>query len=209
MGESCCQKKSEDLKFLVKKQKKVLWIVLLINALMFFIEYIWGYLAGSQALMADSLDMLGDALAYGSTLFVISSSMSAKAKSAFFKALIMLATGLSVFAKTIYHFFILEVPRDQIMLTVAVLALAMNGLCLFLLTKHRNDDINFKSVWICSRNDIVANSSVIVAALLVAWLSSPYPDLIVGLGIAVLFLKSAISVMKQSRLAHSNARSNL
>jgi len=199
LGSSCCQNKSEDLKFLVKRQKKVLWAVLAINALMFFVEYGLGLYSNSQALLADSLDMLGDALAYGSTLFVLGGSDSAKAKSSIFKAVIMILTGFSVLGKSLYQFFILETPKEQVMLSVAILALVMNSICLILLSRHKSDDINFKSVWICSRNDIVANVSVIIAALLVAFYQSPYPDLIVGMAIALLFLKSAFEVMRESR----------
>ncbi len=198
MGTSCCQGKEEDLKVLVKKQKKVLIIVLLINALMFFVEYVFGIYSGSQALMADSLDMLGDALAYGSTLFVITGSAIAKAKSSIFKCVIMIVTGLSVLAKTIYQFFILGGPREEIMFTVAIVALVMNSICLFLLTRHKDDDLNFKSVWVCSRNDIFANLSVIAAAVLVGLGVGPYPDLVVGFLIALLFMKSALSLLKES-----------
>lgn len=198
MGSSCCQGKEEELKGLVKKQKRVLWVVLAINSIMFFVEYAWGIYSDSQALMADSLDMLGDALAYGSTLFVIGGSLTAKAKSSMFKSLIMIATGLTVLGKTLYQFFVLDSPKEQVMLTVAIIALAMNGLCLYLLTKHKDDDINFKSVWVCSRNDIFANSSVILAAILV-WIGwGPYPDLVVGLLIALLFMHSAIGLLRES-----------
>ncbi len=198
MGSSCCQAKEEDLKGLVKKQKKVLWAVLIINAVMFFVEYFWGIYSSSQALMADSLDMMGDALAYGSTLFVIGGSLTAKAKSSMFKSIIMIVTGLTVLGKTLYQFFVLAAPKEQVMLIVAIIALVMNGLCLYLLTKHKDDDINFKSVWVCSRNDIFANSSVILAAVLVWFGWGPYPDLIIGLLIALLFMNSAVGLLKES-----------
>lgn len=198
MGASCCENKSDSLKGLVKKQKKVLWIVLALNAIMFFVEYFWGLFAHSQALMADSLDMFGDALAYASTLYVISMSLQAKARSSQFKAWIMIILALSVLVKTAYSMMYGFVPMEKVMLVVAISALTANAFCLWLLSKHKNDDINFKSVWICSRNDIISNSSVIVAAILVSFVQHPWPDIVVGLGIAALFLKSAIEILKES-----------
>jgi cation diffusion facilitator family transporter len=198
MGASCCENKCDSLKGLVQKQKKILWIVLSINAVMFFVEYLLGFFAHSQALMADSLDMFGDALAYASTLYVINMNLRAKVRSSQFKAWIMIFLGLSVLAKTVYSMMNGFVPTEKIMLSVALMALAANAFCLWLLSKHKNDDINFKSVWICSRNDIISNSSVIVAAILVGLVQHPWPDIVVGLGIAVLFLKSAIDILKES-----------
>jgi cation diffusion facilitator family transporter len=198
MGESCCRNKCDSLKSLADKQRKVLWSVLLINAFMFFVEYFWGIYAHSQALMADSLDMLGDALAYASTLYVIGMSNFAKARSSQFKAWLMIVLGLSVFAKTLYSFYYGHSPKDHIMLVVAFVALIANAFCLWLLTKHKNDDINFRSVWICSRNDIISNSSVLFAAFLVGYFKSAWPDILVGFLIAALFLKSAFGILTDS-----------
>jgi cation diffusion facilitator family transporter len=198
MGESCCQNKCDSLKSLADKQRKVLWIVLAINGFMFFVEYFWGLYAHSQALMADSLDMLGDAFAYASTLYVVGMSNYAKARSSQFKAWIMIALGLSVFAKTIYSFYYGHQPLSVTMFVVAFIALIANAFCLWLLTKHKNDDINFKSVWICSRNDIISNSSVLIAAFFVSYLNTAWPDIVVGLLIAFLFLKSAVNILSDS-----------
>lgn len=199
MGSSCCDNKSEDLKALVKSQSKVLWIVLVINLTMFFVEFLFGYFSHSQALMADSLDMMGDALAYASSLYVVSLGVKAKAKASIFKAVLMLLTGLGVLAESIYNFYNPTLPAHQTMTIVAIIALAMNALCLYLLTSHKNDDINFKSVWICSRNDIISNLSVIAASFFVFKFNSHWPDLIVALGITLLFLKSSFSVFIEAR----------
>ena len=199
MGESCCANKCQDLVVLAKEQRRVLWIVLAINAIMFVVEIGFGLFADSRALMADSLDMLGDTLAYASTLYVLQMSVKAKAYSSLFKAFLMLITGGFIFIKTLYDFFGHTNPDSSIMSIIGVIALMTNGYCLWLLSKHKNDDINFQSVWICSRNDIIANSSVILASVLVMLTSSRYPDLIVGLGITVLFLKSSFEVTKQAR----------
>lgn len=199
MGEACCQGKSEDLKALAGKHAKVLWIVLAINAVMFVIEMIMGHLSGSRALMADSLDMLGDTLAYASSIYVLQMSLSAKAKASIFKAVLMFLTGFFVIIETLRSFYSEGIPTALTISSIGLLALVMNTLCLILLTKHKNDDINFKSVWICSRNDIIANTSVIIAGGVVYLLQSKIPDLLVGLGITVLFLKSSISVFIEAR----------
>lgn len=199
MGEACCQGKSEDLKALADKHAKVLWIVLAINAVMFVVEMIMGHLANSRALMADSLDMLGDTLAYASSIYVLKMSLQAKAKASIFKAALMFLTGLFVIIETFRSFSSESIPTALTISSIGLLALAMNALCLMLLTKHKNDDINFKSVWICSRNDIIANTSVIIAGGLVYLLQSKIPDLVVGLGITVLFLKSSVSVFLEAR----------
>ncbi len=199
MGASCCDNKSEDLKDLAKSQSKVLWIILIINRVMFFVEFGFGLASHSQALMADSLDMLGDAMAYASSLYVVHLGLRAKAKASVFKASLMLITGLFVLAKSIHTFIAPELPAYETMSLVALLALAMNSLCLFLLTRHKNDDINFRSVWICSRNDIIANTSVIAASYFVFYFASPWPDLIVAIGITILFMKSSWNVFSEAR----------
>lgn len=202
MSKACCDSKSDDLKFLRAGQKRVLWIVLVVNAVMFLVEYSWGLWANSQALMADSLDMLGDAMAYASTLFVVERGAGAKIKASQFKAWLMIVLGLSVVLKAIYHFMAPQLPHQNSMLALAVIALVANAYCLWLLTRHKNDDLNFRSVWICSRNDIIANLAVILAAILVGYFSSAWPDLIIGLGIAILFIKSAIGILQEAKREH-------
>src|SRR5690554_2578426 len=111
MGSCSCHSKTEDLKALADKQAKVLWAVLIINLIMFFGEAVSGWLAGSAALMGDSLDMLGDSLAYGSSLYVLNSSLKAKAKASIFKASIMAVLGVAILGKAIHQTFFLEVPK--------------------------------------------------------------------------------------------------
>ena len=198
MADHFCHNKCDDLALLAKNQKKVLWIVLLINAAMFFIEYLYGLLSHSKALMADSLDMLADALAYSTSLYVLSMSIKAKVRASQFKALLMIVLGFSVLTKAIMSFVSYTVPMAETMTIIGGLALAANSYCLYLLSKHKNDDINFTSVWICSRNDIIANVAVLISAGLVFYFNSPYPDLLVALGITFLFLRSAIGILRES-----------
>jgi Co/Zn/Cd efflux system component len=155
-------------------------------------------LAGSVSLVADSLDMLGDALVYGFSLYVVARGAKMKAISALLKGGIMAAFGLFVLGQAIYKIIVPQVPVFEAMGAIGLLALAANGSCLALLWRHRADDINMSSVWLCSRNDIIANVSVLFAAFGV-WLSgSGWPDILVGLALAALFLRSALFVLRGS-----------
>lgn len=198
MADHCCQAKACEVAKLKERQAKVLWSVLLINAVMFVVEFGAGIRAASLSLTGDSLDMLGDALVYASSLYVIHKSAKAQAGAALLKGLIMFLFAIAVFARATYQLFAGASPAGAIMGAVGVLALLANLLCLLLLTRHRNDNLNMSSVWLCSRNDIIANTSVLAAAVLVLFTHSILPDLAVGLLLTVVFAKSAGSVLSQS-----------
>jgi len=195
---SCCEAKSTELDQLRTKQKNVLLIVLVINALMFFVEFYFGVLSKSTALLADSLDMLGDATVYAFSLYVINRSMKWKASAALLKGVIITIFGLYVLGEATYKALVDIVPVAKTMGIIGFVALAANSACLALLLKHRDDDINMKSTWICSRNDIIANVGVLLAALCVSLFDSKWPDIIIGLIIALIFLKSAFHILKES-----------
>lgn len=195
---SCCEAKSTELEQLRTKQKNVLLIVLLINALMFFVEFTFGILSKSTALLADSLDMLGDATVYAFSLYVINKSMKWKASAALLKGVLITVFGLYVFGEAIFKAMADVVPMAKTMGVVGLVALAANSACLMLLLKHRDDDINMKSTWICSRNDIIANTGVLLAAFCVSYFNSKWPDIIIGLVIAFVFLKSAFHILSDS-----------
>jgi cation diffusion facilitator family transporter len=196
--DSCCQDKACELEALQGRQSRTLWIVLGINAGMFGLEIVIGLLAGSTALLADSLDMLGDALVYGFSLYVVGRSPRWRASAALLKGVIMAAFGLMVLAQAGYHFVSPEVPDFRLMGTTGALALAANVTCLLLLTRHRNDDLNMSSTWLCSRNDIIANVGVLAAAAAVFATGSMWPDLAIGILITAVFMRSAVYVVRRS-----------
>lgn len=202
MGD-CCHNKEKDLAKTVVDHRSVLWTVLIINLVMFFVELLSGWISNSLALVGDSLDMLGDAITYGSSILVVGLGHIEKARVARLKATIMLLFGLIISGRCVYRGLNPVVPEFNVMFAIGTLALVMNLVCLFLLTRHRDDDINMRSVWICSRNDIVANTSVLVAAGAVYLTTSPYPDLFVGIGLAFLFTKSAMKIFKEANLTTS------
>lgn len=180
-------------------QRRLFMVVLAINAAMFFIEFGAGWLIGSAALLGDSLDMFGDAVVYAVSLYVVGRGSRALAASARLKGGLMVALGLFVLAEAVRRALVGVPPEAVAMSGIALLALAMNALCFVLLTRRRDDDVNVRSAWICSRNDLVANVSVLAAAGLVAVTGSAWPDVIVGAGIAALFLNSARGVFRDAR----------
>lgn len=195
----CCADSACAVGQLQARQSRTLKWVLLINSVMFGVEFGAGLAAGSVALMADSLDMLGDALVYALSLYAVTRGPRWKAGAALTKGLVMAAFGVFVLGQLAYRVFSAIPPETATMGTVGLLALAANLVCLRLLTRHRDEDINMRSVWLCSRNDIVANVSVLAAAGLVVVIHHPWPDWLVGLGIAALFLHSAWRVLGQAR----------
>ena len=196
--DSCCESKAGELAQLRAKQSRVLYIVLAVNAVMFLVEFIAGWIANSTALLGDSLDMFGDASVYALTLFVLHRSVRARAGAALFKGGFMLLFGVLVVADAVRKLILQEVPSADWMGAIGTLALIANGYCFALLYSHRSDDLNMRSTWLCSRNDLLANSSVIIAAGMVVLTGSLWPDILVGLAIAVLFLHSAGQVIREA-----------
>jgi cation diffusion facilitator family transporter len=168
---------------------------------MFGLEVTVGLLSGSIALLADSLDMLGDALVYGFSLYVVGRSHRWRAGAALLNGVIMAGFGAMVLVQVGVSALFPEVPDFRWMAITGAVALAANGTCLLLLTRHRTDDLNMRSTWLCSRNDIIANAGVLVAAAGVFISGSRWPDLLVGLVITAIFMRSAIQVVRQAAAA--------
>jgi cation diffusion facilitator family transporter len=196
--DSCCENKADELAALRARQSRVLYAVLAINAVMFVVEFVSGWLASSTALLGDSLDMLGDASVYAVTLYALAASERTRAGVAMFKALAMVLFGLVVIVEAVRKALLGIVPDFTLMAVVGSAALLANTVCFGLLWRHRGDDLNMRSTWLCSRNDLVANLSVVGAAGLVAVTGTFWPDLIVGVAIALLFLHSARQVLREA-----------
>ena len=192
----CCNDKACEIEALRNRQSLTLKIVLGINVAMFIVELTAGLIGSSVSLVADSLDMLGDALVYGFSIYVVARGARMKAKAALFKGGIMTAFGLFVLGQAVYKIAFPQVPVFEAIGAIGLLALAANSICFVLLWRHRADDINMSSVWLCSRNDIIANVSVLFAAVGVWLTRSGWPDILVGLALAALFLRSALFVLR-------------
>jgi cation diffusion facilitator family transporter len=178
--------------------KRRLWAVIAINAGMFAVEMGAGQMSGSQALKADALDFLGDALTYGISLAVIGASLRTRALAALGKGVSLLLMGLWVFGSTVYQVFYVGVPQAQIMGVIGFLALAANMASVLLLVRYKDGDANVRSVWLCSRNDAIGNVAVMIAALGVWGTATGWPDLIVAGIMAGLFLNSAVQILTQA-----------
>jgi cation diffusion facilitator family transporter len=195
---SCCEDKSCEITAMRESHGRVLWIVLAINALMFLVEGWAGLLAHSTSLLADALDMLGDALVYGFSLFVLARSARWQVGAALAKGGFMLVFGLGVLGEALYKVFHPVLPNAETMGVIGGIAFAANLVCFFLLYRHRGDNLNMSSTWLCSRNDLIANVGVLLAACGTYFLASRWPDIIVGGIIAALFLSSALNVLSQA-----------
>ncbi|MES9970994.1 MAG: cation transporter [Candidatus Thiodiazotropha sp.] len=179
--------------------KRILWLVIAINAAMFIVEMGASVVSNSMALRADALDFLADSLTYAITLLAIGHSMRWRAAAAMFKGVTLVCMGLWVLGSTLYRVLVLGVPNEFIMGSVALMAFSANMVSVLLLLKYRDGDANVRSVWLCSRNDAIGNLAVLGAAGLVYFSQSHWPDLLVAFLMSLLFLHSASLIIRQAR----------
>ncbi|MBI1397565.1 MAG: cation transporter [Betaproteobacteria bacterium] len=180
------------------RQRTTLRAVLAINAVMFVVIVVAALHGRSSALLADSLDNFGDAVTYGLSLFVVSKGASAKARVALFKGVLILLMAVLVMFQIVERITGSGLPVFEVMGVFSLAGLAANGLCLFLLSRHRNEDVNMSSVWECSRNDIASNLSVLVAAGGVWLTGAGWPDIVVALALVGLLARSASRVISSA-----------
>jgi len=178
--------------------KRRLWAVIAINAAMFGVEMGAGHMAGSQALKADALDFLGDALTYGISLAVIGASVHIRTTAALAKGVSLFLMGAWVFGTTLHRVFVAGVPEAPIMGVVGFMALAANLASVALLLRYKDGDANVRSVWLCSRNDAIGNVAVMLAALGVWGTATGWPDLAVAALMAGLFVSSSVQIVRQA-----------
>ena len=194
MGSCCDNNCAVDA--LHDRQRSTLIKVLLINAIMFISIAVAAFYGKSTALLSDSLDNLGDALTYSLSLFAVSKGPVIKARIALFKGGLIFIAACFVMAQIIHRLVNPVLPSYEIMSIFSIAGLVANGLCLFLLWRHRDEDINMSSVFECSRNDIASNVSVILAAAGVWIFNSGLPDIIIATLLVVLLLRSSARVIK-------------
>ncbi|ADZ72644.1 cation transporter [Polymorphum gilvum] len=195
---ACCGHEHGPFDGVSADYRRRLWLVIAINAAMFAVEMGAGQAAGSQALQADALDFLGDALTYGLSLAVIGAHLRIRAAAALAKGLSLFAMGAWVLGQTVWRSLYGGVPEPAVMGAVGVLALAANVASVLLLMRYKDGDANVRSVWLCSRNDAIGNVAVMVAALGVWGTASGWPDLIVAAIMAGLFLSSSAQIVRQA-----------
>jgi Co/Zn/Cd efflux system component len=194
MVDSCCNTEL-DLSAAKARQKRVLIQVLVINVLTFLMMIGGALVSGSSSLLSGTLDNLGDALTYALSLAVVGASCAAKARVAFLKGIFISGAAIAVAAQIGWRIFHPATPVVEPMGLVAILNLAANSLCLWMLSPHRHNDINMASVWECSRNDVFEGFAVIGAALAVWAFDAGWPDIVVAIALLLLFSRSAIRVL--------------
>jgi Co/Zn/Cd efflux system component len=199
--DECC-----EVREIPDQQRRVLHVVLWINVAMFLVESVAGVLGNSTALFADSVDMLGDAIVYGFSLYVIRRGLRWQTRAARLKGAIMAAFGIGVLVQVAVKIAHGLAPTVEVMGAVGLLAFTANVLCLILLWRRRGDDINMRSAWVCSRNDVAGNAGVLVATGAVALTGAPWPDIAIGLLLAVMFGHSAARVFRDASRAVAVSR---
>lgn len=183
-----------------KSQRKVLWIVLIINFVFFGMEMLFGIFSNSMGLIADSLDMLADSIVYALALFAVGGTITLKNNIAKFAGYFQIILAIIGFVEVIRRFIGIEaMPDFKTMIVVSVLALVANVFCLYLLQKHKSKEAHMQASMIFTSNDVIINSGVIVAGLLVNWLNSSYPDLIIGAIVFVIVARGAYRILKLAK----------
>ena len=197
-------------------QKRVLYWLLGINAVMFFVEMTVGVFADSTALIADSLDMLADAIVYGIGIYAVGKSLLHKANAAQISGYFQLMLGVIILIDITRRLFLGSEPVSSLMIGMGFIALIANVACLVIIRNHKNDEVHMRASWIFSANDVIANMGVIIAGILVVWLDSRIPDLVIGFIVSIVVLRGASLILKDAKqelltnaLPKNNAGSNL
>jgi Co/Zn/Cd efflux system component len=198
MSASCCNE-PVDIHRGDQGYRRVLWAVLVINAAMFALEVVAGIAADSASLQADALDFLGDSGNYAISLFVASMALRYRASAAMLKGAAMGVFGFWVLGVTLWHILHGTLPNSLTMGTVGILALIANAISFGLLYRYRGGDSNMRSAWICTRNDVLGNIAVLVAALGVFGTGTGWPDIAVAAIMASLAIQGASVVLMHSR----------
>lgn len=206
MSARCCHHASAEDVARDARYRRVLWIVLAINALMFLVEIAAGLAAGSVSLQADALDFLGDAGNYGISLLVVGAALKLRARAALLKGVTMGLFGLWVIGATAWQAIQGTLPHAVTMGAVGFAALLANAAVFAMLWAYRSGDANMRSVWLCSRNDVVGNFAVLLAALGVFGTGSGWPDIIVAAVMGLLALQGAWLVIRDALAEMRQAR---
>lgn len=195
-----CERDCEDKATLSNHiYRKVLWVCLVANAVMFIAQMVASYAAHSVSLLANSADFFSDAANYGISLYVLNLSLRQKAKASLFKGISLGIVGLWVAFEALHHAMQPELPKPLLMMVISIVALAVNIGCAMLLYKYRGGDSNRESVWICSRNDAIGNVAVMIAAVGVFASSTIWPDIIVAAILGWLAISGAWKIINSSK----------
>ncbi|MGH7431707.1 MAG: cation transporter [Candidatus Methylomirabilales bacterium] len=193
MSDSGCELEEADA-----LERRTLWTLLIINASMFVVEAVAGWLGESTGLLADSLDMLADATVYGIGLYAVGRSLIAKARAAFASGVSQIVLGIGVLVDVARRFLVGSEPISAVMIVVGTVALIANVTSLLLIAKHRQGGVHMRASWIFSKNDVIANLGVILSGALVVVLGSRFPDLVIGAAIATIVIRGGLEILREA-----------
>lgn len=182
-----------------KAERKVLIALLAINGSMFVFEFVLGWLGQSTGLIADSLDMLADASVYAVSLYAVGRAASVKQSAARLSGWLQIALAGLVLIDVLRRAVLGSDPLGGWMISVALVALVANVTCLWLIRKHRDGEVHMRAAWIFSANDVIANTGVILAGVLVAFTGSRWPDLVIGAVVACIVFRGGLRILAESR----------
>jgi len=198
----CCAAEAKNT-----NERKLLWVVLILNFSMFIIEFIAGWLANSSGLLADSLDMLADAAVYSLSLYAVGKSLLYKGRAALANGYLQLSLGLLVLLDVVRRIWLGSEPQSDLMFSVGFMALIVNMICFAVLYQFRQGDVNLKASWICSRNDMLANIGILISAFLVGRLNTAWPDWVIGSVIAIIVIHSSIAIIREAKVSITENKS--
>jgi len=198
----CCAAEAKNA-----NERKLLWVVLILNFSMFIIEFIAGWLANSSGLLADSLDMLADAVVYSLSLYAVGESLLYKGRAALANGYLQLSLGLLVLLDVVRRIWLGSEPQSDLMFSVGFMALIVNMICFAVLYQFRQGDVNLKASWICSRNDMLANIGILISAFLVGRLNTAWPDWVIGSVIAIIVIHSSIAIIREAKVSITENKS--
>lgn len=181
-----------------REEGRILKILLGINAFMFFIEISLGIYSESTALIADSLDMLADATVYGIGLYAVGRSSLVKINAAHLSGVLQVFLGGLVLADVIRRLIIGSEPVSSLMISVGLVALIANVICLILISKHKEGEVHMRASWVFSKNDVIANIGIVVSGIFVYLLDSRIPDLVIGMVISIIVIRGGIHIIKDA-----------
>jgi Co/Zn/Cd efflux system component len=182
-------------------EAKTLKYLLAINLTMFIVEIFLGLYAESTGLLADGLDMLADSFVYGLSLYAVGRTIAMKHRAAYFSGIMQISLGLLCLVEVGRKFYVGSEPLSNYMIVVSVIALIANLWCLVLIHKHKDGEVHMKASWIFSANDVIVNTGVIISGVLVYFLKSNIPDLLIGGIVSFIVIRGGISIIKMSKLS--------
>lgn len=181
-----------------KEEGRVLVLLLSINAILFMVEITLGIISDSTALIADSPGMLADATVYGIGLYAVGKEIFVKIKAAYISGVLQIILGITVIFDIVRRAISGSEPESLLMVSIGIVALTANIICLRLISKHRAGEVHMRASWIFSKNDVIANLGIILGGVLVYLLDSRFPDLVIGLAISVIVIRGGIHIMRDA-----------